>query len=122
MIETLLVLAVVTTLCGVTWAVALVPPDALLYAGSLVTAAGLVTGVPTGFWYHVALYRALRPQGPLPDRWWLHPVPLHGRLPESDRRSVLRWFVAGGLGFFAVVIGCALVVLALLGAWLGPRG
>jgi len=112
-IETLLVLAAVATLCGVSLAASMIPPDALLYAGGVITGIGLLTGVPTGFWYHVALYRALRPQGPLPERWWLHPVPLHARLGESERRTVLRWFVAGGLGFFVVVIGCAVVVLGL---------
>ncbi|MGH0032352.1 MAG: hypothetical protein ACQGVC_21375 [Myxococcota bacterium] len=113
MIETLLVLGTLALLGGATLAGTLVPPDVLLQAGGIVTAAGLAVGVPTGFWYHVALYRALRPHGPLPGRWWIHPVALHIQLLEGERRSVLRWFVAGGLGFFVVVLGCAIAVLGL---------
>jgi hypothetical protein len=121
-IETLLVLTAVATLCAASWVAIHVPPDALLYAGGVITGIGLVVGVPTGFWYHVALYRVLRPRGPLPERWWLHPVPLHVHLEQTDRRSVLPWFVVAGLGFFEVVIGCVVVVLGLAMFWLGSSG
>ena len=67
--------------------------------------------------YHVALYRTLRPRGPLPARWWLHPVPLHEKLRREERGAVLRWFWIGGLGFGVVVLGCLLIVLGLLVAF-----
>ncbi len=116
MIETLLVIGTVLGLTVAGLLGAFVPVDMLLYAGGVLTGAGLVIGVPAGFWYHVALYRTLRPRGPVPARWWLHPVPLHAQLLEDERRGVLRWFVAGGLGFCVVVIGFGVTVLGLLAA------
>jgi hypothetical protein len=118
-IEVLLVIGAVGGLASVALLGALVPPDTLLYAGGVITSVGLAAGVPTGFWYHVSLYRALRARGPLPARWWLHPVPLHSRLREDERSGVLRWFVLGGIGFGVVVIGCGTVVLGLLVAFVG---
>jgi hypothetical protein len=114
MSETLLVLGVVVALAGMALLAAVVDPDALLRAGAWITLAGLATGVPAGFWYHVALYRALRTHGPLPVRWWLRPVDLHVLLGDSERGPVLRWFVLGGAGFLVVVAGCATLVLGLL--------
>jgi len=113
-IETLLVLGAVLGLAAAGLLATLVPIDVLLQLGGVITTVGLLIGVPTGFWYHVALYRTLRARGPLPSRWWLHPVPLHERLEERERDAVLLWFVAGGLGFGVVVIGCSVIVLALL--------
>jgi hypothetical protein len=118
-IEVLLVIGAVAGLASVALLGALVAPATLLYTGGVITCVGLAAGVPTGFWYHVALYRALRPRGALPARWWLHPVPLHSRLQEDERSGVLRWFVLGGIGFGVVVIGCGTVVLGLLVAFLG---
>lgn len=118
-IELLLVIGAVGGLASVALLGALVAPDTLLYAGGVITSVGLVAGVPTGFWYHVALYRTLRRRGPLPARWWLRPVPLHSRLREDERSSVLRWFVLGGIGFGVVVMGCGTVVLGLLVAFVG---
>jgi hypothetical protein len=112
--ELLLVLGMVAGLAGMALLAAAVDPDVLLQAGAWITLAGLVTGVPTGLWYHVALYRALRARGPLPVRWWLRPVDLHPLLGDRERAPVLRWFVAGGLGFLVVVVGCSVVVLGLL--------
>ena len=119
MVETLLVLGAVAGLAIASLLGSLVPVDALLYAGGVITLIGLATGVPTGLWYHVALYRTLRPRGPLPARWWLHPVPLHARLLREERRGVLRWFVIGGLGFGFVVIGCLVTVFGLVTAFVG---
>jgi hypothetical protein len=118
-IEVLLVIGAVGSLACVAVLGSLVPPDTLLYAGGVIASVGLAAGVPTGFWYHVSLYRALRARGPLPARWWLHPVPLHSRLREDERSGVLRWFVLGGIGFGVVVIGCGTVVLGLLVAFVG---
>lgn len=119
MIETLLVLGAVAGLAFAGLMGSLVPVDTLLQAGGVITVVGLVTGVPTGFWYHVALYRALRPRGPLPARWWLHPVPLHARLRQEERFGVLRWFAIGGFGFAIVVVGCLVIVFGLTVAFVG---
>lgn len=118
MIEALLVFASVLGLAVAGLLGTFVPVEGLLYWGGVLTGVGLLIGVPTGFWYHVALYRTLRPRGPVPARWWLHPVPLHARLEEHERRGVLRWFVAGGLGFCVVVIGFGVTLLGLLAAFM----
>jgi len=120
-IEVLVVLGVVAGLALFSLLGALIAPATLVYAGGVIAAFGLAAGVPTGFWYHVALYRVLRHRGPLPVRWWLHPVPLHSRLREEERSGVLRWFVLGGVGFGVVVIGCGTVVLGLLVAFMGEH-
>jgi hypothetical protein len=117
-IEVLLVIGAVGGLAAVAVLGALVPPETLLYAGGLITSVGLAAGVPAGFWYHVSLYRALRARGPLPARWWLRPAPLHSRLREDERSSVLRWYTLGGVGFGVVVMGCGTVVLGILVALL----
>jgi hypothetical protein len=91
-------------------------PITLLYAGAWVTALGLAFGVPTGVWYHVALWRSLSARARLPERWWLDPIALHGDIPREDRFRVLAWCYAGAAGFLVTIVGCALVAL---GAWRG---
>jgi hypothetical protein len=121
-IETLGVLAVVGTLAVVGVLGPLVPPEQWMLLGAVITGVGLLAGVPTGLWYHVALYRCLQPRTQLPPRWWLDPVALHGQLLPGERRGVLTWFTLGGIGFAIVVLGCALTVLGLLMQWLALRG
>jgi hypothetical protein len=119
-IESLLVVALVTLL-GVGYAAwALVPVDALLLLGVQLVAAGLLFGVPTGAVYHLALRRSLVRAGSLPRRWWLRPTSLHGRIPASDRARVLGWCFAGAAGFFVTVLGCALVALGAVRAMQPP--
>jgi len=91
-----------------------VPVEPVLMAGAISTALGLLLGVPTGFWYHVKLRTALRSVDLLPDRWWVHPVSLHGEIPEPLRRGVLLWFYIGGAGFVITILGCLVVTAALL--------
>ena len=86
------------------------PIQWVLNAAILFLGVGFALGVPTGFWYHVALGRALRPRDQLPARWWLRPTALHGYLLPAERVGVLRWFYAGGIGFVLTAIGC--IVLA----------
>lgn len=122
MIETFLVLVGVAALVGVGLVGPLIPPHALMLAGGIVTALGLLAGVPTGFWYHVTLYRCLRPRMALPERWWLNPVELHPLLLDEERARVRAWFVAGGIGFVVVVLGCTLTVFGLIAQWIAVRG
>lgn len=93
-----------------------VAPAALLVAGFWIALAGLAFGVPTGFYYHVALHRSLAAIGALPARWWWSPTSLHDAIPDADRFWVLAWCYAGAAGFLVTVLGCALVALA---AWRG---
>jgi hypothetical protein len=84
-----------------------------MLAGAACAGAGLVVGVPTGFWYHVRLRACLSGREELPARWWVRPVALHSRLQDDERSGVLRWFYVGGLGFLMTVLGCALVVVGV---------
>ena len=121
MIETLWVVGVVGVLTGIGLLGPLIAPHQWMVIGAVLTGVGLVTGVPTGLWYHVALYRCLRSRNALPQRWWLHPVALHPQLLESERRPVLSWFTAGGIGFGIVVLGCTVTLLGVVAQWLAFR-
>jgi hypothetical protein len=111
-------LLVVASLVVTLFVVAAVPWPSVLVAGVWTTAAGLVFGIATGCWYHIALGRALVAMKALVPRWWLRPVPLHQRLDAAGRRCVLPWFYAGAAGFFVTVVGLALVALSIaVGAW-----
>ncbi len=113
MVETLIALCSLVVLLLLGWLGPLVPLEWILWAGVVCTTLGMAIGVPTGVWYHVKLYAALRPRGALPERWWLHPVALHDRLDPEDRPQVLRWFYTGGVGFVVTALGCGLVMLAV---------
>ncbi len=91
--------------------VRLVPGDTVLIGGAIMVVAGMLLGVPTGVLYHLALYRRLRPRGPLPPRWWVAPLKLHPRLEARDRRSVMPWFWLGAAGFLVTCLGCVLVAI-----------
>ena len=121
MVETLLTLCAVALLALLGWLGPLVPLEWVLSAGIACTAIGMAIGVPTGAWYHVKLYTALRPRGALPQTWWLRPVALHDRLAPRERPEVLRWFYIGGVGFCVTALGCALVILAVVLAALRLR-
>lgn len=110
MFELLIVVGLVLTLV----LVVVLPWSSLLLAGVWATGVGLVFGVATGFWYHVALGRAVGRTQPLPRRWWLRPVPLNDRLDAADRRRVLPWFYAGGIGFVVTMAGLALIALSVV--------
>jgi hypothetical protein len=45
---------------------------------------GLVVGVPTGFWYHVVLYRIVSAKIRLPRRRWVSPSDLHIHLRQCQ--------------------------------------
>ena len=87
----------------------------VLQLGVASVAFGLVLGIPASLVYHVKLARVLAPRGELPPRWWFSPTPLHTRLRSAERRTVLRWFYAGGAGFVITLAGC---VAAFVGALL----
>ena len=114
MVETLIVAALVLAVVFV----AATPWTSLLVVGAVTTAAGLAFGIATGFWYHVALARALSPIHALTPRWWLRPVPLHERLDAVGRQRVLPWFYAGAAGFVVTVAGMALIALGIAASFL----
>jgi hypothetical protein len=120
-LETLLTLGAVVLLALLGWLGPHVPLEWVLYAGIVCTALGMLVGVPTGAWYHVKLYTAVRRHGALPQSWWLRPVSLHERLSPRERPEVLRWFFIGGVGFGITALGCGLVFLAVVLAALRLR-
>ena len=113
-------LIVVALVLGVGLA-AVTPWTSLLVVGAATTAVGLAFGVATGFWYHVALARALSAVQALTPRWWLRPVPLHARLDAVALQRVLPWFYAGAAGFVVTVAGMALIAIGIASSvWRAP--
>jgi hypothetical protein len=119
MIELGMVLALLGSLVGGAALLSRAPWDWLIGGGTLVTGLGLLLGVPTGVWYHVRLYRALRARGVVASLWWLSPGKHHGFLSKEELRPVMRPFYAGAVGFVLAVLGC---VLFGYGALRAPPG
>ena len=113
--EALLVVALVVLLIAGGLLAPMLSWTAVLQLGVVGTALGLLLGVPTSLVYHVKLARVLAARGELPPRWWLSPTRLHAKLRGDERRSVLRWFFAGGAGFVLTLAGC---LAAFVGALL----
>jgi hypothetical protein len=114
MFEVALVIGVLAGVIGATSLVALAPWYWLFGVGLALLALGMAVGVPAGFWYHVLLYRLLKPRAALEAGWWLRPFSLHGALTDAERALVVRWSYIGGAGFVAAILGCVLVGV---GAW-----
>src|SRR5579885_2592688 len=106
--------AVIALLVGSAFAVALLPWSFVFGAGLWLGAIGLVVGLPTGFWYHVALRRRLAARGGLPADWWWRPTAHHDRLDAADRRRVMPWFYAGAVGFVLTIAGCILAAVGVV--------
>ena len=89
-----------------------VPVMIMLALGALLL--GLVVGVPTGFWYHVVLYRIVSARIAMPRRWWLSPSALHVHLTGDEQRRIWLWYRLGGIGFVLSVIGGLAAIAGLL--------
>jgi hypothetical protein len=107
-IELALIASVLGVIIGVTALFALVPWYILFGTGVGLIGLGMVLGVPTGFWFHVLLWRVMRERGMVVPRWWLRPMSVYERLAPGDRRRVNPWLYAGGAGFVLAIAGCAL--------------
>jgi hypothetical protein len=114
MTEAAIVLGLVVMLVVVGTLVVSLPWTAIVFAGAGLIAFGFVLGVPTGFYYHVALYKRLAPRNALPARWYWSPVRYHPLLRDDERMSVLRWFYLGATGFVLIVLGGAVMALGLM--------
>jgi hypothetical protein len=113
------VLGLLAALVGGAAFLSYTPWDWLFGGGLLMSILGLMLGVPTGFSYHLRLYRSLRPRGALPPRWWISPHKLHPQLSDEEKRHVMRPFYYGAAGFVVSVVGCVLIAY---GAWRSPPG
>jgi len=83
--------------------------ETLYYGGIWFVLAGLVVGVPTGFVYHVRLFRVLRPRGQLPRGWYWRPLRFNSRLRLEERAGVMAWCYIGGFGFVVICIGLVMM-------------
>lgn len=88
------------------------PVMIMLALGALLL--GLVVGVPTGFWYHVVLYRIVAAKIAVPRRWWLSPSDLHVHLTDAEQRRIRLWYRLGGIGFVLSVAGGLAAIAVLL--------
>jgi hypothetical protein len=114
MLEATLVLGAVAAVgLAVLLATVLTAPVMIMLAlGALLL--GLVVGVPTGFWYHVLLYRIVSARIAVPRRWWLSPSALHVHLTDAEQRRIWLWYRLGGIGFVLSVIGGLAAIAGLL--------
>jgi hypothetical protein len=114
MVEVLLVLCAVVAigLIGVTTTI--ITPQMMTEVGLWLLLCGLVTGIPTGLWYHVLLYRALTPKIQLPPSWWTSPVQFHSHLTPEDIARIKPWFTIGGVGFLLSLAGGLAAMVGLL--------
>ena len=114
MLEATLVLGAVAAVgLAVLLATVLTAPVMIMLAlGALLL--GLVVGVPTGFWYHVLLYRIVSARIAVPRRWWLSPSALHVHLTDAEQRRIRLWYRLGGIGFVLSVAGGLAAIAGLL--------
>jgi hypothetical protein len=109
--------------------VTVLTPHVFHNIGLVMLLAGLVEGIPTGFWYHVVLRRILIQRGNLPQqshpptpgaprrppsRWWIHPTRFHAQLTPEEYRRIRLWFVLGGIGYAIAVTGGLAAIVGLL--------
>jgi ABC-type antimicrobial peptide transport system permease subunit len=105
MLEATLVLGAVAAVGLAVLLVTLLTAPAMIMLALGALLLGLVVGVPTGFWYHVLLYRIVSARIAVPSRWWLSPSALHVHLTEAERRRIWIWYRLGGIGFVLSVVG-----------------
>jgi hypothetical protein len=114
MLEATLVLAAIGAVGLVILLAALLTPPVLIMGAIGILFLGLVVGVPTGFWYHVVLYRIVSGKIPVPRRWWLSPSALHVHLTDPEERRIRLWYRLGGIGFMLSMVGGLAAIAALL--------
>ena len=105
MLEAALVLGAVVAVGLAVLLVTLLTAPAMIMLAIGALLLGLVVGVPTGFWYHVLLYRFVSARIAVPRRWWLAPAALHVHLSDAERRRIWLWYRLGGIGFVLSVVG-----------------
>jgi hypothetical protein len=111
--EAIIVVGLVIALVVTGALVVTLPWTTLVFAGAALIGLGFVLGIPTGVYYHVALYQRLAPRGALPARWYWSPVRYHALLRDEERASVLLWFYLGAAGFAMIVLGGVIMALGL---------
>ena len=113
--ELLMVALVIAALYGLSWT----PADTLMSVGVGLITLGAGVGLPTGFVYHVALYRSLKRGGGPPEGWIWRPTSLHDQVDPLDRAHVLGWCYAGAAGFVVLILGLVAAAAAVFRGWSG---
>lgn len=116
-IESATVVLIVVLLIASGLAVVWIPWHILLVGGFVGIGLGLLLGIPTGFYYHVLLRRALLKDPPLPQLWWLHPTRFHDRVKSNETRRLFVYFYMGAAGFFLILIGAFITMLSVVRFW-----
>ena len=114
MLEAALVLAAVVSVGVVGLLATILTPSVLTLFALGILSLGLVVSVPTGFWYHVVLYRIVSAKIAVPRRWWLSPSELHVHLTDAEQRRIRLWYRLGGIGFVLSVVGGLAAIAGLL--------
>ena len=114
MLELVWTLGFIAAMAAFVLGVKLLSVGALLSLGVVLVGGGFLVGLPASAVYHALLRRSLIRANALPPRWYWRPIRLHPQIPSPDRLAVLAWCYLGAAGFFAIVVGCAVVALA---AW-----
>lgn len=114
MLETTLVLGAVAAVGLVVLLATVLPAPVMIVLALGALLLGLVVGVPTGFWYHVVLYRTVSVRIAVPRRWWLSPAALHVHLTEAEQRRIRLWYRLGGIGLVLSVVGGLAAIAGLL--------
>jgi hypothetical protein len=114
MLEAVLVLSVLGSVGLILLLAMLLTPPVLVMLAIGIMVLGLVVGVPTGFWYHVLLYRLVAAKTPVPRRWWVSPAALHAHLTDAEERRIRLCYRLGGIGFVLSMVGGLAAIAALL--------
>ncbi|MBI5411376.1 MAG: hypothetical protein HZA21_05230 [Nitrospirae bacterium] len=114
MLEIALVLSTLLAVGLVGLLTTIVTPPLMTELGLWTLAVGLIAGLPTGFWYHVLLYRLLARKTTVPAGWWWSPVDFHQQLAREEVALIKPWFLLGGVGFILSLAGGMAAMAGLL--------
>ncbi len=114
MLEITLVLSALLAVGLIGLLATIVTPQLMTELGLWTLLVGLGTGLPTGFWYHVLLYRLLARKTTVPAGWWWSPSDLHRQLAREEVARIKPWFLMGGVGFILSLTGGLAAMAGLL--------
>lgn len=112
--ELLLAFLIFVGLAGLAWAVQSAGTTTMVYGGVILILFGLLFSTPCAVWYHVLLYRSLKPRGALDRKWLWNPTAQHRHLSADEKRRVMPWFYAGASGWGISVVGCVMLGISAL--------
>jgi hypothetical protein len=114
MLEIALVLATILVVGLLGLLTTILTPQLMTQLGLWTLIAGLIAGIPTGFWYHVMLYRLLARKAAVPAGWWWSPTDFHRQLAQEEVALIKPWFMLGGVGFMLCLAGGLAAMAGLL--------